>query len=81
MDFGNYKVPVISAIHGVCYGAALDLITSTDVRMCSEDSKFSIKEVDVGFCSDIGVIQRIVHLVGNDSIVRELTYSGRIFNS
>lgn len=40
--------PVIAAVHGACIGAGLDLITAVDVRYCSQDAFFQLKEVDIG---------------------------------
>jgi enoyl-CoA hydratase/carnithine racemase len=42
------SVPVIVGVHGVCIGGGIDLITAADIRYCTEDTKFSIKEVDIG---------------------------------
>lgn len=44
----NCTVPVIVGCHGYCIGGAIDLITSADIRYCTEDTKFTIKEVDIG---------------------------------
>ena len=35
--------PVIAAVHGICFGAGLDLISACDVRLCAEGTLFSIK--------------------------------------
>jgi delta(3,5)-delta(2,4)-dienoyl-CoA isomerase len=35
--------PVIAAVHGICFGAGLDLISACDVRLCAEGTVFSIK--------------------------------------
>ena len=40
--------PVIAAIHGACVGGGIDLITAADIRYCSEDAWFTVKEVDLG---------------------------------
>lgn len=37
-SLNNCRVPVIAAVHGGCYGAALELIAWADVRMCTEDT-------------------------------------------
>jgi delta(3,5)-delta(2,4)-dienoyl-CoA isomerase len=72
--------PVIAAIHGHCIGGGTSLITSTDIRYTVSDAIFSIKEVDIGIAADIGILQRIQNLVGNDSLSRELIYTARIFS-
>ena len=35
--------PVIAAIHGACYGGAVDLVSACDVRYAAQDAFFSIK--------------------------------------
>ena len=40
-------VPVIAAISGHCIGGALDLVTACDIRYCTADTNFSIKETDL----------------------------------
>ena len=49
-------MPVIAAINGLCFGAGNDFVSTCDVRICTESSRFSIKEVDLGLASDIGVL-------------------------
>ena len=43
---------------GYTIGAGVDLASTSDIRICSKDTKFSIKEIDIGMCADIGSIQR-----------------------
>ena len=69
--------PVIAAVHGPCVGGGVDMITACDVRLCAEDSWFQVKEVEVGLAADVGTLQRLPKIVGNDSIVRELCLTGR----
>lgn len=64
-------VPVIAAIHGHCIGAGLDLITACDIRICSEDARFCVKEVDLGIAADMGTLSRLPGICG-DGIAREL---------
>ena len=52
------RVPVIAAIHGYCIGAGVDLASACDIRLCTKDTQFTIKEVDVGLAADIGTLQR-----------------------
>ncbi|KAI8911503.1 ClpP/crotonase-like domain-containing protein [Gorgonomyces haynaldii] len=69
--------PVIAAVHGACIGGGVDLITACDIRLCSSDASFSVKEVDIGICADIGTLQRLPKVVGNGSWVREICLTGR----
>lgn len=73
--------PVIAAIHGHCYGAGIDMAAACDIRYAAADAKFSIKEVDIGLAADLGTLQRLPKIVGNDSIVRELAYTARVFGA
>lgn len=70
----NCRKPVIAAVNGFCIGAGLDMITACDIRLCSNDATFSLREAAVGFVADVGVLQRIPHIVGQ-GIARELAYT------
>lgn len=74
-------VPVVSAIHGACIGAGIDLTCCADVRVCSPDAKFSIREVRLGLAADVGTLQRFPKIVGFGSLVRELCLTGGEFIS
>ena len=41
------RKPVIAAIHRACIGGGVDIISACDMRYCTEDAYFSIKEVDM----------------------------------
>ncbi|KAG0166762.1 putative enoyl CoA hydratase [Apophysomyces sp. BC1034] len=69
--------PVIAAIHGACIGAGVDMTTACDIRYCSKDAYFSVKEVDIGLAADVGSLQRLPKVTGNISLVRELCLTGR----
>ena len=71
--------PVICALHGFTMGLGIDLSTSADVRICSNDTKFSVKEVDIGLAADIGTLSRLPHVTGNFSWVKDICLSARIF--
>jgi len=73
--------PVIAAIHGACIGGGIDMITACDIRMCSADAWYSIKEVDIGLAADVGTLQRISHVIGSASLVRDLAYTARKMDS
>ena len=56
------------------------MVCSTDMRFATKDAKFCIKEIDLGFVTDIGTIQRFPKVVGNHSWARELMFTARIFD-
>lgn len=74
------RKPVIAAIHGHCIGAGLDMATACDIRLCSKDAVFSLKEAAVGFVADVGVLQRIPQIVGQ-GIARELAFTAKNFSA
>jgi len=70
------RKPVLAAIHGGCIGGGIDLISCADMRYCSSDAYFSIREIDIGMVADVGTLQRLPKLIG-DGMARELAYTGR----
>ncbi|HEY3819331.1 MAG TPA: crotonase/enoyl-CoA hydratase family protein [Polyangiaceae bacterium] len=58
------KKPVIAAIAGWCIGGGVDLATACDVRLCSADAKFSVREVKLAMVADVGTMARLPALVG-----------------
>nr|WP_219740245.1 MULTISPECIES: crotonase/enoyl-CoA hydratase family protein [Pseudomonas] len=70
------RKPVLAAVQGYCIGGAIDLISACDMRYCSSDAQFSIKEIDMGMAADVGTLQRLPRIIG-DGIMRELAFTGR----
>jgi enoyl-CoA hydratase len=70
------RKPVLAAVHGACVGGGIDLITCADMRYCSADAWFSIKEIDIGMTADVGTLQRLPKLIG-EGMARELAYTAR----
>jgi len=73
------RKPVLAAIHGACIGGGIDLICAADMRYCSADANFVVKEIELGFVADVGTLQRLPKLIG-DGMARELAYTGRPFS-
>jgi len=69
--------PIIGAISGACVGGAVDLLCATDIRYCSNDVFFQVKEVDLGLAADVGTLQRLPKILGSQSLVSELCFSAR----
>ena len=63
--FARSPKPTLSAIHGYCLGAGMDLITACDLRLCSGDATFSIRETRMGLVADVGTLQRLPDIVGS----------------
>jgi enoyl-CoA hydratase len=70
------RVPVLAAIQGGCIGGGVDMVSACDVRYCTRDAFFVIKEIDLGMVADVGTLQRLPHLMPQ-GLVRELAYTGR----
>jgi enoyl-CoA hydratase len=75
------RKPVLAAVHGYCLGGGIDLICAADLRYASLDAQFAIKEIDIAMVADVGTLQRLPKLVGNQGWVRELAYTGRLFDA
>jgi len=73
--------PVICVLHGFSFGLGLDISTCADIRICSADTKFSVKEVDIGLAADIGTLTRLPKVVGNFSWVKDVALSARVFGA
>uniref|UniRef100_A0A0N4ZHS5 Delta(3,5)-Delta(2,4)-dienoyl-CoA isomerase, mitochondrial n=1 Tax=Parastrongyloides trichosuri TaxID=131310 RepID=A0A0N4ZHS5_PARTI len=73
--------PVIVVTHGFCLGAGIDMITACDIRLSTNDVTFSVKEVDIGMAADVGTLNRLPKIVGNEGWVKEICFTGRNFDS
>ncbi len=71
------RKPVLAAIHAGCVGGGVDLVSCADMRYCSADAYFTIKEIDIGMVADVGTLQRLPKIIGSQGLVRELAYTGR----
>jgi enoyl-CoA hydratase/carnithine racemase len=72
-------VPVIAAVHGVALGGGFQLALGADLRYATADTRMSIMEIKWGLVPDMAGTQIMRHLARED-VLRELTYTGRIFN-
>jgi len=73
-------VPVIAAVHGVAFGGGFQLALGADMRFLSPDARMSIMEIKWGLVPDMAGTPILASLV-RDDILRELTYTGRIFSA
>lgn len=72
--------PVIGAIHGHCVGGGLGFATGCDIRLCTRDAIFSLRESAVGITADSGVLQRLPYIMGQ-GIARELAFTAQFFGA
>lgn len=70
------RMPVISAIQGACIGGGVDMVCAADMRFCTSNAYFNIKETALGITADVGTLQRIQHVMPS-GLARELAYSSR----
>jgi len=68
--------PVVAAIQGACIGGGVDLVTACDVRLCSADATFSVRETRLAMVADVGTLQRLPRIVGRGHAA-ELALTGR----
>lgn len=70
----------IASIHGWCVGGALVLASACDLRVATEDARFSIPEVDLGIGLAWGGIPRLVREIG-PALTKELVLTCREFDA
>ncbi|GGX40079.1 crotonase/enoyl-CoA hydratase family protein [Saccharospirillum salsuginis] len=75
----DLPVPVISVIHGNCFGAAMQLILATDYRIARPDANLSIMEIKWGLIPDMSGAATLSRLTSVD-VAQELTWTGRQFS-
>ncbi|WP_299724575.1 crotonase/enoyl-CoA hydratase family protein [uncultured Tateyamaria sp.] len=74
MVWTRCPMPVIVAIHGVCYGAGLQLALGGDIRIAALDAKLAVMEMKWGIVPDMGGMVLLPRLVRSD-VLRRLTYT------
>ncbi|EME46055.1 hypothetical protein DOTSEDRAFT_70148 [Dothistroma septosporum NZE10] len=73
--------PVICCMHGISFGAAIDISTCCDIRMCSKDTRFSVREVAVGLAADVGTLTRLPHTQVPMSWIKDICLTAREFSA
>lgn len=68
--------PSIACVHKHCIGGGLDLISACDIRYCSKDAVFSLREAKVAIVADMGSLNLLPSIIGQ-GYTRELALTGR----
>lgn len=63
-EISDLNIKTIAAINGFCFGGALDLALSCDIRIAQPDSTFSHPGVGLGIITGWGGTQRLPRLIG-----------------
>ena len=71
------EVPVIAALHGVCFGAGMQLAIAADVRVAAPETKLSIMEMKWGLVPDMGGMTLFPQVL-RDDVLRRLIYSAEV---
>jgi len=69
-------VPVIAAVHGVAFGAGIQLAIGCDIRIVHPAVRMSVLEIRWGLSPDMTCTQILPGLVGSD-VAKELIWTGR----
>jgi enoyl-CoA hydratase/carnithine racemase len=79
MVWRKLAVPVIAAVHGVCFGGGLQIASGADIRIVHPETRMSIMELKWGLVPDMGGYALWRGLV-RDDVLRELVYTNREFS-
>ncbi|WP_298469449.1 crotonase/enoyl-CoA hydratase family protein [uncultured Erythrobacter sp.] len=79
MLWRKLPVPVIAAVHGVCFGGGLQIASGADIRVVHPETRMAIMELKWGLVPDMGGYALWRGLV-RDDVLRELIYTNREFS-
>lgn len=58
------RKPVLAAIDGWCIGGGVNLISACDMRVCTAQARFSLREPRIAIVPDVGALQRLPKIIG-----------------
>ena len=67
------SVPLIAAIHGFAYGAGCEMSMYCDLRVASEDARFALPEVTLGYIPSAGGTQTVPRHAPRSEALRMVT--------
>lgn len=78
--WADLPVPVIAALHGVTFGAGLQLALGADIRIAAPDTRLSIMESRWGLIPDMGLTRLLPGVMRADQAL-ELILSARVIGA
>ena len=79
MIWRELPMPVIAAVHGICFGGGLQIASGADMRIVSPETLLSIMEMKWGLVPDMGGYALWRRNVRED-VLRRLTFTNAEFN-
>jgi enoyl-CoA hydratase/carnithine racemase len=77
-EFETLRVPVISAVQGICLGGAFEIVLRTDIIVAAEDARFGHSEQTLGLVTLMGGVQRVAERAGRARALRWAMTSERV---
>ena len=79
-EIAAFPKPVIAMINGFCLGGGNELALACDLRVCSENARFSQPEINLGLIPGGGGTQRLTRLLGEGRAM-EITLTGDMIDA
>jgi enoyl-CoA hydratase/carnithine racemase len=79
VQWRKLPVPVIAAVHGVCFGGGLQIAGGADIRVFAPDARLAVMEMKWGIVPDMGGFALWRGCV-RDDVLRQLIYTNREFS-
>ncbi|MBM1635130.1 enoyl-CoA hydratase/isomerase family protein [Sulfitobacter mediterraneus] len=76
----DLEKPIIAAVNGFAMGGGFETALSCDIILASENAKFALPEVKVGFFAAASGVQRLSRYIGRLA-AQELMYTGRTISA
>jgi enoyl-CoA hydratase/carnithine racemase len=76
----NCAKPTFAFVRGICFGGGLGIAARCDIRLCSDDSVFSLPAARLGIGYSSGSILRLAHLVG-PAYCAEIMFTARRYSA
>ena len=76
----TFPKPVIAMINGFCLGGGNELALACDLRICSENARFSQPEINLALIPGGGGTQRLTRLIGEGRAM-QLTLTGDMIDA